>query len=202
MENSRIPSKSEIVDYIKSKYPRTRTADQQAEMVIHSLKSDADYLEDRKITTTELLDNVDSARRGQIENLVEKVGLFKEFKPEGNDRFFYHGRLGENYYSLSQANVDEVKQDIENFLLHCRQDSDVKEFVSDELNVESTVEAIRSKLWRDDFNDLVQEFDSVVKKIQRNTDVNPSEHGYDRMGWRRRANRYQVTSQIEEVAAA
>lgn len=199
MNESFIPSKDELEDYIKSEYSRTRTSSTQADIVDYCLKMDADYVEDQKVKTSEILNNVEGARRSHVKNLVNKVGLLKEIKPQGNDNFFWHGRLGETYYSLSEAEIQDIETDINNFLNHVERDSELREFVAEELEVSPTIREIRNCLPRDELNDLVQKFDGLVKKIKRESNVEPSEHGYEEMGWRRKSNRYQVTSAIEEV---
>lgn len=199
MRDSYVPSQDEIEDYINSEYPRTRTSSTQAQIVDYCLKRNADYVEEQKVTTSDILNNVDGASRNHVKNLVNKVGLLKEIKPQGNDNFFWHGRLEETYYSLSQAQIEEIQQDINNFLNHIETNADLRQFVAEELETSPTVEHIRAQLPSEDLNDLVQKFDRLVKKIKRETSVEPSEHGYEEMGWRRQANRYQVTSAIQEV---
>jgi len=65
--------------------------------------------------------------------------------------------------------------------------------------VASTVEKIRNKLPSDDLNEPVQTFDKIVKRIRNETNVDPKDCGYEEMDWRRKANQYMVTPQIQEV---
>lgn len=201
MNDSRLPSKGDLVDYIESQYPRTRTASAQADVVLHCLKSDAYYASDSTVTTTELLNDVDGATRSVLSNLEDEVGLLDKYKPQGNDSFFVHKRLGETYYSPSNVDMEEIRKDVENLLNHCQENSELREFVADQLGCRATVESIRADLVSDDFDELTKKFDKVVKRIKRKTDVDPRAHGYDEMGWRTRPNRYEVTRAIENVSA-
>lgn len=193
----KIPSEEDLIDYIKSEYPRTRTAREQARIVRYILKRGGRPGE-KRITTTDILDDVPGATRTHIDNLVEKVGLLEKFKPQGSDSFFYYERLDKTYFSPSQVDPDEVRTDVELLISECQDVSEVREFVADELGASERIDEIQGALTAGAFDELVKRFNDIVTKLDRSS-VQQADYGYGRMGWRSRPNRFQATPAVNEV---
>lgn len=191
-----LPRKEKIVDFIKEKYPKTRTAEEQAEIVLYLGEKDVcgDGRDDKTLTTSEILDNVPGTTKTHLENLVYKVGLVRKFEPKGNDNFFTHIRRDKNYYSVSEAKSDKEKffRDFELLLQECRDSKDVKKFVAEELGISPEIRRMKGKLTKGTFQEKVARFDGLVRKLKRSK-TELGDYGYGRMGWRSTPHRYQLS---------
>lgn len=184
-------SKKHIVDHVDNVKPKNRSSTKQAEVVEFLDQKGASPNTPDPVRTRVILDNVQSATRTVVKNLV-KVGLVEEITPPGSGRYVYHERLGERLYSdIGSA----VKEEQSRLIKHINSDPQIRKVVADALNVQPS--NVISRLKQGDTLAQMSTLDYAVMKIERNQNVNKGKYG--RMGWRRASNKYRLTQKGEQL---
>lgn len=192
--------KPAVMNYINEVYPANRSAGGQANIVEYLHKKDALPEADPEIRTRQILENVATATRNHIDNLVDEVGLVERHEPRGGRSYIFHERLEERLYDVDLGPI--VDEEIERLLEHVADDVNVRRFVAALLEIETTdlepdevVDAIRDRFFEiEDEEERMDLFDDVAQAIEAE-DVDKEEYDYAPIGWRRTSNRYTLTPQ-------
>lgn len=188
-----------VVRFINEAYPANRSAPSQADVVEYLYQQDALPGSDPEVRTRQILENVASATRNHIRNLVDEVGLLEEHEPQGGRSFIFHERREERINEDLGAEVDE---EIERLLDHVEADDAVRRFVAALLDIETedhdaeeVVQAIRDRFFDiEDEEERMDLFDAVAQELEAE-DVDTEAYEYAPIGWRRTSNRYTLTQQ-------
>jgi len=192
--------KPAVINYINETYPANRSAEGQADVVAYLYGQNALPGTDPEIRTRQILENVPTATRTHIGNLVNEVELVEKHESQGGRSYIFHERKEERHYDEDLGPI--VDEEIERLLEHVADDAEVRRFVAalldidvGDLETEEIVEAIRARFFAvEDEDERMELFDEITQEIEA-ADVDKEEYEYAPIGWRRSSNRYTLTKQ-------
>lgn len=190
--------KPAVMNYINEVYPANRSAGGQADIIEYLYKQDALPEADPEIRTRQILENVATATRNHIDNLVDEVGLVERHEPRGGRSYIFHERREERLYDVDLGPI--IDEEIERLLEHVADDVEVRRFVAALLEIDTTdseqaevLDAIRDRFFEvEDEEERMDLFDEVAQAIEAE-DVDKEEYDYAPIGWRQSSNRYTLT---------
>lgn len=196
--------KPAVVNYINDVYPANRSARGQADIVEYLYKQDALPGTDPELRTRQIVENVTTATRNHIDNLVNEVRLLEQHEPRGGRSYIFHERREERLYDEDLGPI--VDEEIERLLAHVEDDDDVRRFVAALLEIdtevmepEEVVDAIRYRFFDIEADEERMDLFDEVAQAMEAEDVEKDEYDYAPIGWRRTSNRYTLTRQAVDL---
>lgn len=196
-----IPGREDLLEHVKEvkkedDVPSVRRPETVVDIALWVAKNDPEAGYDG-IRTARIRENVDDATDTYIRHARDHFELIKVVNG-GSNLFIVHDRY-DWMNPVYEANWNDVQEDVDALLDHCREDGDVLAQAADGLDVEASIEAVEEKLSVRG-TELVNNYEEAYDEID-SLPVITENHGYGPMRVVSSANRYAASFETVQAEA-